>query len=113
MEDDQDIREIFIYLFTSEGYKVNGFASVSAFSESPTSPQLFLLDISLPDGSGLDICRKLKNDPRYATIPILMISAHADRSHIMENCNADDFMEKPFDINVLLSRVEGLINPNA
>lgn len=38
LEDDQDIREIFIYLFTSEGYKVNGFASVSAFSESPTSP---------------------------------------------------------------------------
>ena len=109
LEDDRDIREIFTYLFTSEGYKVNGFDSVSAFLNYPTHPDIFLLDVMLPDGSGLDVCRDLKANPGYSSTPIIMMSAHLEKANMVGHCKAEEFLEKPFDIDLLLSHVDKLI----
>ena len=109
LEDDTDIREICRLLFTAEGYQVTSFANISSFTKQWPSPDLFLLDIQLPDGNGLELCDKLKTDPMMMSIPVIMMSAHLRRSMMAEGCLADDFIEKPFDIDHLLNRVSMLI----
>ena len=52
LEDDTDIREICTYIFMEEGYSVNGFCDIASFSAASTHPDIFLLDIMLPDGDG-------------------------------------------------------------
>lgn len=109
LEDDVDIREICTYLFSEEGYLVNGFCDITSLNKADTMPDIFLLDIMLPDGDGQQVCNKLKSDPRYSKIPIVMMSAHKDRSSAMNGCPADDFIEKPFDIDTMLKRIAKLV----
>lgn len=110
LEDDESIRDICTYLFDEEGYKVNAFSNIADFMKGSGIPDLFLLDIMLPDGNGLLVCEKLKNDPMLAKIPVIMMSAHLQKTKMMERCPADDFIEKPFDIALLLDRVANLVH---
>lgn len=108
LEDDMDIREICTYLFSSEGYSVNSYGTVSSFNNSQILPDLYLLDIRLPDGNGLEVCRKLKTDPLSANIPIIMMSAHLDAAGVRENCDAEAFIPKPFRLDDLISCADQL-----
>lgn len=110
LEDDQDIREICTFLFDSEGYTVHGYETVAAFNRSTIIPDLYLLDIRLPDGNGLEVCQRLKSNPQYASVPVIMMSAHLGRYDMKENCSAQEFIEKPFQINYLLERAGELIS---
>jgi len=92
-----------------EGYKVNCFASIAAFLESTVKPDLFLLDIRLPDGNGMELCERLKDDPRYTQVPVILVSAHLQKVGVMGMSSADDFVGKPFDIDFLLVRVAMLL----
>lgn len=108
LEDDGDIREICTYFFASQGFKVNGYGNVKEFSTPPPSTDVFLLDVRLPDGNGLAVCRMLKSDVRYEHIPVIMMSAHMDTSVMMDRCGADHFISKPFDLDLLLEKVVAL-----
>jgi len=110
LEDDMDIREICSFIFSEEGYQVQGFADVTSFNASPTLPSVFLLDIRLPDGDGREVCNRLKSDPLYAAIPVIMMSANTDRAGVMAACSADEFIEKPFDIENMLQKVGRLVD---
>ena len=68
----------------------------AAFRER--SPDLLILDVNLPDASGFDICRQLKDDPAHRAMPIVIISASYvafDRSERLEASGADAFIEQP------------------
>jgi two-component system phosphate regulon response regulator PhoB len=112
LEDDRDIREICTYLLTDEGYGVSSYEDLTSLLKAyPTSPtNLFLLDIQLPDGNGLELCETLKADPYYNTIPILMMSANIESATAVQRSHADGFIQKPFDINRLLDKVATLIH---
>ena len=60
---------------------------------------LILLDVMLPDMNGYDICKQLKNDPKYQAIPIVMITALSDKDSLFEGLQsgADEFLTKPVD----------------
>lgn len=83
-----------------------GFESATVFLRSlaKINPNLFILDIMLPDGNGIDICRQLKSNEATREAPIVMISAHFNQFPL--DCGAADFIEKPFDIDNFVSRVE-------
>jgi two-component system cell cycle response regulator len=74
-------------------------------------PDLILLDVVMPDMSGLDVCRRLKADPATADIPIILITALSDRRAKMSGleAGADDFLTKPVDEVTLLARVRSLL----
>jgi DNA-binding response OmpR family regulator len=70
-----------------------------------------VLDLMLPDGDGLDLCRELRNDPRTRQLPLLMLTARAeplDRVLGLE-LGADDYLPKPFEPRELLARIKALL----
>lgn len=69
------------------------------------SANLFLLDVMLPDGNGIEVCKELKSSITTREVPVVMMSAHADLKNLGEECPAEDFITKPFDINKLLQKI--------
>ncbi|NKX43705.1 diguanylate cyclase [Roseicyclus persicicus] len=74
-------------------------------------PDLILLDVVMPDMSGLEVCRRLKAEPETADIPVILITALTDRASKMAGleAGADDFLTKPVDEVTLLARVRSLL----
>jgi two-component system alkaline phosphatase synthesis response regulator PhoP len=74
-------------------------------------PDLILLDIMMPKRSGFEVCRLLKDDPRYRDIPIIMITALNEYGDIerARECGAEDFLCKPVSKAQLLERVQNLL----
>jgi two-component system phosphate regulon response regulator PhoB len=112
LEDNEDIRELIEYLFESEGFLVTSFASATEFKRHQivNSPAIFVLDVMLPDGNGVDICNELKTTPETKDIPVLLMSANTNVSFVGAESLADDFISKPFDIDELVRRVQKLAN---
>ena len=75
-------------------------------------PNLILLDVFLSGIDGIEVCNKLKNNPKTKDIPIIMFSAHTNFSDVKKFCKADDFISKPFDVKELVSKIEFQIYAN-
>ena len=113
VEDDEDIRYIVSYILNDMGYEISISETLADFRRqiAVEIPQLILLDVMLPDGNGIDICRALKSDPATAQIPVVIMSAHAAEKAVLEEACADDFISKPFDLDLLLHRVKRILAP--
>lgn len=96
---------------TSENYLVQSFESVTQFSErdQQDKPDLYLFDVMLPDGSGIDLCTEIKNSKENHDIPVIIMSAHAQVSSFADECKPDAFITKPFDIDFMLSKIKEAI----
>ncbi|GAA4315776.1 hypothetical protein GCM10023115_26390 [Pontixanthobacter gangjinensis] len=107
VEDDHSLRDLICFLLTDKDYRVEAFPNASSFEEGMENsiPDLILMDIMLPDGNGVDLCRNLKNSEKKRQIPVMLMSAHADPS-IADDSGAIDFIRKPFDIEELYGRIE-------
>lgn len=108
VEDDDDIRFIVEYILIESGYMVESSANVKDFYKSleDSIPNLVLLDVMLPDGNGIDICRDLKERASTKDVNIIMMSAHAAEKAVLEEACSDDFISKPFDLDDLLKHVK-------
>ena len=113
VDDEPDILEIVGYNLSSEGYKVitaeNGMEAVKKAKKE--KPQLIILDVMMPEMDGIDMCEKLKEDIRTSHIPIVLLTAKTGMKNKMDGISqgADDYIEKPFDLDFLLLRVKKLI----
>ncbi|MBW8522900.1 response regulator [Chryseobacterium chendengshani] len=112
VEDETGIRDALQLLLSFENYDVRSFSTVKAFNERDKSavPDIFILDVMLPDGLGTDLCNQLKKEPETFDIPVVIISAHAKAENIINSCEADEFIPKPFDIDDVLMKIERLTN---
>jgi len=108
LEDDKDIREVIHLILEEENYQVISFSTITEFSNRDKSihADLFLLDVMLPDGSGLDVCEQLSS---AEMTPILVMSAHATLKDIETKCQPSNFIQKPFDIENLLKQIKNHI----
>ncbi len=115
VEDNDDIQEMIEYLLSAENYHVEGFPTATLFRNkmAQSYPDLILLDVMLPDGNGVQICKEIKTDESTHNIPILLMSAHTNLAYTRQECEAEDFISKPFDIQDLVRRVDKYagINP--
>lgn len=108
VEDDPTIRMALSYSLRQEGYEVITAETFrEACAQLTQSFDLVLLDLSLPDGSGYDICRKLQN----TTTPILILSAIDDEANVVMGLElgAVDYVTKPFRLRELLTRIAGIL----
>ena len=117
VEDEDDIRELVSYNLLKEGYQVAGVASgeeaLQVTSKKPVD--LVVLDLMLPGIDGLAICRRLKQDPKTAHLPIVMLTAKGEEADIVAGLNlgADDYITKPFSPRVLIARVRAVLRRKA
>lgn len=74
-------------------------------------PDVVISDILMPDGDGYEFCRKIKKDERTSHIPVLLLTALHSKDHEIEglSCGADDYITKPFDISILQTKVENIL----
>lgn len=113
LEDDAEIRRLIQYRLESAGYATRMYASPGTLLPDAERhrPALFLLDIMVPGGSGLDVCRQLRRNPTLAAVPVIFLTARAsedDRVLGLE-LGADDYIVKPFAIRELLARVRAVL----
>lgn len=113
LEDDADIARLVQHNLQSAGYMVRLFGTpTNLLSDAERQPPaLFLLDIMVPGGDGLDVCRRLRNHAALSTVPIIFVTAKAgenDRVLGLE-LGADDYVTKPFAPRELLARVKAVL----
>lgn len=119
IDDDQNICRFLSESLKLKGYRVATFDSGERGLEALQDGgyHLALLDILLPDGSGLDLCRTLREDPRTARLPVVLMTAfYRDAEHIQQardEYGATDFLSKPFNLNTLHGKVAELIGAAA
>ncbi|MEW6252227.1 MAG: response regulator [Planctomycetota bacterium] len=87
----------------------DGEAALAAVEND--EPDLILLDIMMPKRSGFEVCRLLKEDPRYRDIPIIMVTALNEVGDMerARECGGDDFLSKPVNKIELLARIQNLL----
>jgi two-component system phosphate regulon response regulator PhoB len=113
LEDDTDILRLVQHHLQAAGYAIRTYptpANLIADAERQ-NPALFLLDIMVPGGDGLDMCRKLRSHPGLSTVPIIFMTARAaenDRVLGLE-LGADDYITKPFSTRELVARVKAVL----
>lgn len=112
VEDDDAIRELVLYALSNGGFAAEGFDTPSAFwrAVARCAPSMILLDIMLPEESGLELLKKLRADPSLARVPVMMLTAKGseyDKVLGLE-LGADDYLAKPFGMMELLARVKAL-----
>lgn len=105
VEDDSVISMMLGKILSSHGYDVSTFPDSAGFYASEAKADLYILDISLPDGSGLDICEQIR---KTSSAPIIMLTAVSDEATVVWalNAGADDYVIKPFRTQELLARIQ-------
>ena len=109
VEDDADIREVIDILMKREGYQVLEAATgAEALLKMGENPNLVILDVMLPDISGMEVCRAIRET---STVPILFLTARGGLRDKTEGLMAggDDYLVKPFFQEELLARVTALL----
>src|SRR4030067_3849000 len=116
VEDTKNLRDIVTFMLKQRGYDVISAAEGNeGLKKAKTeAPDLIILDAMLPNITGFDICANLKADPKYKTIPILMLTAITQGTDKGDDywklkSRADDFLSKPFKAQVLAERIEKLL----
>ncbi len=117
LEDDDSIRNFVIYALKSSEFDVQGFSRPSEmWAALETSvPDLFLLDIMLPEEDGIEILKKLRAARETANLPIIMLTAKDSEYDkvIGLDAGADDYISKPFGIMELVARIKALMRRSA
>lgn len=113
VEDEDDIVTLLQYNLEREGFSVvsetNGGRALDVVTAE--HPDLILLDWMLPEKSGIDICRSIRESNDLRNIPIIMLTARGEEADKIEGLSigADDYMTKPFSIPELIARIRALL----
>ncbi len=110
VDDDHRIRELLVSYLHNSGYRVSAAADTASARAAMRglSFDVLILDVMLPDGSGLDLARELRRD---SNVPILMLTAMADKEDRVAGLEAgvDDYIPKPFEPRELLLRLNNIL----
>ena len=113
IDDNDDILHMLKAMLQMKGYKVSMRESAIGIENelSENRPDMIIMDMLLSGADGREICKTLKEDEKFSTIPLLMISAHPNARKDCLAAGANFFLEKPFDMNELFTKIDmGLAN---
>ena len=112
VEDEGNIRDLIVYTLGVTGFEARGLHDGKALDEALSDPEkclpdLILLDIMLPGLDGFGVCRKIRET---ANTPIIIVSAKTEKDDKLNGLilGADDYIEKPYDIDILLAKIKGI-----
>jgi len=106
-DDDPGILDAVEAMLEFGGYQVSSTPNGATLLDIKENfPDLLLLDIWMPGTDGRDVCKYLKAQERSKNMPIIMISASTELERSAKEAGADDFLEKPFDMDELLQKID-------
>ena len=117
VEDEEHLAQGLIFNLQAEGYRTHhesdGDAALSYLLATSDAIDAVVLDCMLPGKDGFEIVRTLREAERY--IPVLMLTARSRPEEVLEGleAGADDYLPKPFDLNILLVRIKSLLRRTA
>lgn len=109
VEDNDELAEVLLDFLVAEGYEAeiagNGYEALERFAAH--SPRLVILDIMLPGMDGLTVCTEIR---RLSDVPVIIVSARGEKTDMLDGLGmgADDYIEKPYDIDILLAKINGI-----
>jgi len=110
VDDDVELRDLLVRALERDGHVVSAVATVALARAalSAGGVELVVLDLALPDGTGVDLCIELRN--ARSAVPVLMLTAHSEIAERVRalDAGADDFLGKPFAVAELRARVRAL-----
>jgi two-component system alkaline phosphatase synthesis response regulator PhoP len=118
VDDDPDLVEATSIILKSKQYDViTAYDGVEGWEKAKAEkPDLIVLDVMMPNKDGYTLCKELKADPDLGQIPVLLLTAvvsHISTTHFTQRMGmeteADDFIDKPVEPEVLVKRIEGLL----
>lgn len=107
VEDDSSIGFILELFLIEEGFEVTVLPTAASFHSAINTrlPDLFLLDVMLSDGNGINLCDEIKKNANSKHLPVLIMSAH-EVENAVRKCEAEDFLSKPFNWDQLLFKIK-------
>lgn len=114
IEDDRAIRSVISVVLKGAGYSIVKEAETGDDGlriARELKPSLVLLDIMLPGIDGFSVCRRIRENPETASIPVIMLTARSEEEDIVRGleAGADDYVTKPFSRQVLLARIRAVL----
>jgi len=112
VDDEPDIIDLLGYNLRKDGYDVlSAGDGNAALEESGKNPDLIILDVMMPGLDGFEVCRRLKENPKTASIPVMFLTARStELDEVMGlEIGADDFIQKPISPRKLLVRVKAML----
>jgi len=113
VEDEESIRELVLYALKSAGFEAYGFECGKALYDTLKGaiPSLLILDIMLPDESGISILKKLRENSETKDLPIIILTAKGSEYDKVKGLElgADDYITKPFSPIELVSRIKAVL----
>ena len=117
IEDEPDIRKTIDYNLSKESYEVIQASSIEEGEKALASNKIdvIILDLMLPDGSGLTLCRDIKSEPSTKNIPVIILTAKTEEVDrvVGFELGADDYVTKPFSVRELILRVKAILKRGA
>lgn len=113
VEDDASIRELMLYALRASNFEAEGFSTGTGLFEAlaHTRPQLIMLDIMLPGMDGIEILKRLRENPATASLPVILASAKGTEYDkvVGLDLGADDYLAKPFGMMEMVSRIRAVL----
>lgn len=117
VDDEEEILELVKYNLEKEGFTVVGVTTgeTAIAAAQKKMPDVLVLDLMLPGLDGLEVCRRLKGDPKTRHIPVIMLTAKGSEADIVTGLElgAADYVTKPFSPRVLTARVKAVLRRDA
>ncbi len=116
VDDEEDILELVRYNLNKDGYKItSAMTGEDALKKARSETyDLIILDLMLPGIDGLEVTRKLKDNPKTRSVPVVMLTAKGEESDVVAGLElgADDYITKPFSPRILTARVRAVLRRN-
>ena len=111
VDDERQIRDLLGEFLEREGYEVLlSSAGEEAIELAERKiPHAILLDVKMPGIDGIEVCKRLKAEPKTQFIPVIMITGYVDNKMVAIESGADDFDNKPIDLVELAVRVKSIL----
>src|SRR3990170_7699570 len=118
VDDDPDLVEAVTMILESKNYDVAAaYGGVEGLQKAKTEkPDLIVLDVMMPDKDGYAVCKELKADPKLSKVPVLLLTAVVSKiattrytQQMGLETEADDYIDKPVEPDVLVQRIETLL----